>query len=288
MAWNHRIARLLGQGRKNAGAANPSLDRLRPLAPEARAHVPEADMIQARFDVADAPAASELLLILSTQRSGSTFLCEQLAALDYCYAHEYFQHFQYMQILAERWDFAGKGTVDWELFAAALRRHRTAPTGILAINLHGSHLDRFERAAAHLADLPTRYLHVTRRDIVGQALSFHEARQSSQWSAHFAKVKEPEYSYPGTRKALEWLQEQNARISAYLAARGVAAESVVYEELVADPAAIIARITGREQDHVREQLQRERPTSTRPQRKPAERRRRARQFALDYLRDTMI
>lgn len=261
-----------------------SLDRLRPLSPEARARIPNVDLIQARFDRADCPEARSLLLILSTERSGSTLLCEQLAALDHCYAHEYFQASQYLQILTERWSCLDGDYVAWDRFAKALRAHRTAPSGVLGINLHGRHLPHFRRAAAHFADLPTQYLHVVRRDSIGQALSFHEARQTGQWSAHFPKGEEDAgYDYEGVRNALAYLQYQNSRIEAFVRAAGAEARTVVYEELVADPAGVLSDITGMASDQVAERLGAQRETSVRRQSDPTERREQARRFAEDFL-----
>lgn len=280
-----------GVFRKLRGLPSPvapkeSLDRLRPLTPEARARIPDVDLIQARFDRAACPEARSLLLILSTERSGSTLLCEQLAALDYCYAHEYFQASQYLQILTERWSCLDRDHVAWDRFATALRAYRTAPSGVLGINLHGRHLSHFRRAAAHFADLPTQYLHVVRRDSIGQALSFHEARQTGQWSTHFPKGDGAGYDYEGVRKALAYLQYQNARISAFLEASGAQARTVVYEELVADPAGILSAITGIAADDIEARLGVQRETSVRRQSDPDERRAQARRFAEEFLGET--
>ena len=282
MIWMHKAARFLRGEQANA-SGNNALDRLTRLSQRARDAVPANDMIQPRFDVEIATPARELLVILSTQRSGSTLLCEQLAALDYCYAHEYFQPWQYLPMLVESWGAADGNAIVWARFAAALRQRRTAATGVLAINLHGDHLAHFARAAPHLADLPVRYVHVTRRDIIGQALSYSEAHQSGKWSSHYASRGEPEYSFDATCRAISSIQRQNVRIAAFLCARSASAQSVVYEDFCADPLPTLRHITGLAEPVVRAELARERPTATQRQADGSERVRRRERFAREFL-----
>ncbi len=209
--------------------------------PEIMNEIADGDLINAEYDLQSVDT-TELLVILSTERSGSTFLCEQLSAIDYCYAHEYFQHYQYLQILARRWNFMDGKRINWKRFGQALRTHRTAPNGVLGINVHGYQLDWFQQV--DFTDLPVRYIHVVRNDIIGQALSYDRAIQTGQWSSLYSKNGDYHYSFDSTLNAMHYLQRQSARVCAFINANNLNVDVLTFEDIISDPISAIRTVTG--------------------------------------------
>ena len=204
-------------------------------------NVPEHDFVGARYDQDVSHPTTSLLIILSTPRCGSTLLCDLLLRNDVCIAHEYFQPYQYMPILAERWQTSVERD-DLSDYVARLRQYRTLPNGCLGINLHAEHLPIYLSAERQLDGLDTCYIHILRRDQIAQAVSFHIAMQTKQWSSQFERLAEPSYDYSAIREKLNSVSDGNQLIGAFLKARGVHATTIYYEDLVASPAQQLERL----------------------------------------------
>jgi trehalose 2-sulfotransferase len=200
----------------------------------AQKKIPSRDLSAAQYDSPGGVATSDVLVLLSTPRSGSTLLCELLRLNHGCVAHEYFQPFQYMQILAQRWGCITAGTLDAAAYARALARHRTLPNGWLGINVHGTHLKYFAGAQEHFPGVRFHYVRLVRRDQIAQAVSYEIAQQSQQWSSEFEARSHAQYSYSGIARKLRAIQHQDVLIQSYLQARGVQFRTITYEEMVAD------------------------------------------------------
>ncbi|MEZ0053371.1 LPS sulfotransferase NodH [Mycobacterium sp. MAA66] len=196
--------------------------------------IPAADLIDAQYDTVGDVPTTDVLVLLSTPRSGSTLLCELLRLNDGCLAHEYFQPFQYMQILAQRWGCVTGGIFNDAAYVRALRKHRTSPNGWLGINVHGSHLKHFARISKHFSDVRFHYVHLVREDQVAQAVSYEMATQSKQWSSQFEKRSHAQYSFRRILSKLRVIQNQNALIKSYLIACGASSRTISYEDLVGD------------------------------------------------------
>lgn len=209
-----------------------------------RPAIPEADFINARYDVAEATETTDLLVILSTPRSGSTLLCDHIYRHGLCLPHEYFQPFQYMPALAERWDAREDGETDLKTYVRQLRKFRTFPNGWLGVNLHAKHLQIWIAAQPHLQNLRQHYVHVLRRDQIAQAVSYHIASQTRQWSSQFERQGTPEYDFNKIRNRLSEIQMGNTAIEAFLRTRELDSETVYYEDLVQNPASELKKIEG--------------------------------------------
>ncbi|MEQ9643331.1 MAG: Stf0 family sulfotransferase [Alphaproteobacteria bacterium] len=203
--------------------------------------IPEYDFVDARYDQGSSSPTTNLLIIFSTPRSGSTYLCDLLLHNEACIAHEYFQPYHYMKILSERWD-APIQNGDLSNYVEKLKQYRTFPNGCLGINLHGEHLPVYLRAEKYFAALDVTYVHVVRRDQIAQAVSFHIAMQTRQWSSRYKSDRDPSYNYHLIRRRLEHISNGNNAISAFLRLRNADAVTIVYEDLIADPAKELARL----------------------------------------------
>ena len=210
---------------------------------DARRRIPADDLVDAAYDHQGEPApTTDVLIVFSTPRSGSTWLCELLLANQSCIAHEYFQPAQYLPLLAQRWGCLAGNALDEAAYVGSLRRFRTCRNGWLGINLHGSHLSYYARMERHLGALPIHYVHLVRRDAIAQAISYHVASHSGAWSSQFDKGEAPPYDYARIARKLAQLQSQNLSIQAFLQARGASYTTIYYEELAADPGAVLRQL----------------------------------------------
>jgi LPS sulfotransferase NodH len=134
-----------------------------------------------------------LYVLLSTPRSGSTWLCSEIYRHTGLLVHEYLQHHQYLPHLAKRFGVARetnspKGTtidvnlVDYYEALVKWRSHH----GVLGINAHIGHLPALRALLAIFrrknpkSQIFIDYL--IRRDKYRQAASLVIARRNRQWS----------------------------------------------------------------------------------------------------------
>ncbi|OPX08642.1 Stf0 family sulfotransferase [Mycobacterium sp. AT1] len=206
--------------------------------------IPAEDFVDRQYDEPEATQTTDVMILLSTPRSGSTLLCE-LIRKNYGYtAHEYLQPFQYMPLLADRWSCLKNGVVDGSAYIDALRRHRTHKNGWLGINVHGNHLPYFVGVEEHLRDVRIHYLYLRRQDHVAQAISFEIARQSRKWSNQFDSTTAAKYSFRRILRMLKIIQNQNTVIQSFLTERGVPYQELTYESLVARPRETVLSLPG--------------------------------------------
>lgn len=209
-------------------------------AASAARNIPATDYIDARFDNANDVRTTDVGVVLSTPRSGSTLLCELLRLNGGCVAHEYFQPYQYLPILADRWNCTRRGRLDDAAFVRALCRNRTTVNGWLGVNVHGSHLRNFSRMERHFGGVRFHFVHLVREDQLAQATSFVMARQTKQWSSEFHAVTEPTYSFNRILRQLRVIENQNTLIRSFLAVRGSSHVTIRYEDIVAKPAEVLS------------------------------------------------
>ena len=208
------------------------------------AAIPEEDLVDAQYDVDCSAATTDVLLILSTQRSGSTLLADLMRRSKLCLPHEYFQPYHYLPLLADRWGCIENGLLDKQAYLDNLFRFRTFPNGWLGINLHGVHLETFARFGDFSRGLNMHYVHLQRKDLISQAVSYEIASQTGQWSSFFEGSGEARYNFRSVKKRLRFIEEQNAAIQAYLAERVEPCHTIYYEDLIAAPAATLQAIAG--------------------------------------------
>lgn len=76
-----------------------------------------------------------------------------------------------------------------------------------------------------------RYISVSRRDKVAQAVFYEIASQTGQWSSAFAKTQDPEYDYDRTLRRLRFLQAADRTIRRHLWRRGRFIRPLLYKDL---------------------------------------------------------
>jgi trehalose 2-sulfotransferase len=185
-------------------------------------------------------------VVCATPRSGSGLLCRGLAATGLGgVPAEYFNPRQ-REPLARRW---GCGS-DAAAYAAALRMRRTGANGVFGSKLHWPQHEALQRETrdpeALRSLLPgARIVRITRRDLDAQAVSLWSALYTGAWSeragAPSARTRTVPYDYAGIERGRRQIVAGEEGWREFLAARGVPALEVVYEDLCADHAGTIRR-----------------------------------------------
>jgi LPS sulfotransferase NodH len=117
------------------------------------------------------------LVIASTPRSGSHMLGHSLRETGaFGFPLEYLQPGN----LAEWRRRLGVGSATEAL--AAIKRRRTSPNGVFGLKLHYAHLGQFEDFRAMIDALESpMFVHIHRRDLLRQAISYVRASQTGVW-----------------------------------------------------------------------------------------------------------
>ncbi len=201
--------------------------------------IPAEDFAFSDFDECSEHQLEKIIVLLSTPRSGSTLVCDLLYKNNICLPHEYFQNYQYMPYFAERWGCYSKGEIDLCCYVKELIKKRTLSSGVLGINLHGSHLPLFDKALPFFPNVPITYIKIQRNDIVAQAVSYEIARQTRSWSSKYTKREDPVYDFNGIKKKLIFIFEQNLLIDSYVQSNDIICKDISYEDFIINPSMII-------------------------------------------------
>lgn len=208
---------------------------------EIKKNMPQNNFVDIQFDFKANVKTENILVIFSTQRSGSTFLCDQIRLNNFCLPHEYFQPFHHLKILSDRWGCLKDSELNTSCFVEQLKKNRTYKNGWLGINLHGGHIETFKMMEKDFSDINFTYIHLVRKNEIAQAVSYYIASEGGQWNSHFKKKKDAVYSYQSILEKLLWIQEQNRMIKRYLSAKKY--QKIIYEDLIQNPKEYISKIT---------------------------------------------
>lgn len=206
-------------------------------------NIPKSDFVDEQFDRYNEKPPENILIILSTQRSGSTYFCEILHNNNLCTAHEYFQPYEYMPILADRWGVPQGDIFNYKEYVRNLARHRTSINGWLGINLHARHIYLYENAAQHLPEANQYFVHIERKDKIAQAISYEIASQTKKWSSNYeGNNLVPNYNFDSIDKHLFRITEGHILIRSFIYDQNVPCAEIYYEDLVRQPNEIISKL----------------------------------------------
>ena len=197
--------------------------------------------------------------ICSTQRSGSTLLCDLLTQTGL-----HGQPDEFLDIRKPEYrDLFNEAGTTRTAYLNWLFDHRSSPNAAFGLKLHWNHGVSFMRGAradsmAH-ARLGSgslavrrlasrfeglRYVWVKREDQVGQAVSLYRARNTNQWvrpdGEKAASRPDPVFNAAEIARALRWLTRVDAGWQRYFARLGATPYVVHYERLTADQAGVLA------------------------------------------------
>ncbi len=232
--------------------------RLITMAPPAKVSEPHADV---------APEAC--FFICHTPRCGSTLLCDALSATGVAgYPEEYFP-----ERARDGTAFVATGAalkdpdtwrLDWtnnsfEECLDSVLRSGTTPNSVFASKLkwpNMPYLDEMLDALPQRGDPPLakhleslfpnlRYVWVTRRNKLRQAVSLIKARQSAQWKAMSAQANgsgAADYSFYLVDTALRQIVREECAWERFFTHAGIVPFTVVYEDLVHDYEPTVRRL----------------------------------------------
>jgi len=169
--------------------------------------------------------------ICTAPRSGSVFLCRLLRATGVLgLPGEYFNAGAIRGVLGPA-DYPS----DPEAQLAEITRLGSTPNGVYGLKIFAQQFDlvKSTRWAERLPSLA--FVHLERRDLLGQAISHVRAVQTQQWTSLAAAEAEAVYDGALINNALVQAASEQARWRYYLARNGVQALSLVYEDILRAP-----------------------------------------------------
>ena len=203
--------------------------------PNIQRQYPAEEFICGKYDKASGDKLKTIILLLSTPRSGSTLLCDLIYKSIGVLGHEYFQPHGYIQELAKRWNVLEDGCINVGKFIESLIYYR-AKNGILCINLHGSHIKLFMKFLTFIPSCTFKFVHLKRKSIVPQAVSFVLAEQTGQWSSIYGiqedLISPREIKPSAITKKVNIINEQNLIIEKFLGRINEKAHVLFFEDLV--------------------------------------------------------
>jgi LPS sulfotransferase NodH len=192
-------------------------------------------------------------LICATPRSGSTLLCGLLESSGVAgHPASYFNR-RGLHDYAETWQISRPrdGRIDDAYVRAALAAGKTS-NGVfggrimaetlpeliddLAAADPGSAVTDVELLSAHLGRL--KFVHLQRRDVVAQAVSYAKALQTHYWHPGEDVIpggESPHYDEELIGRLVAAIEKHEADWTRWFAAQSIVPYEVVYEELSADP-----------------------------------------------------
>jgi trehalose 2-sulfotransferase len=128
--------------------------------------------------------------------------------------------------------------------AQALRLGVTG-NGVYGLKVFVDHFD--DMARTHwLSRLPAlRFVHLTREDVLGQAISAAKADQTQRYRSTQSAVRQSVYDARAIRANLNYLVIADARWRAFFARNRIAPLQLIYERVAEDPLGAVSAIAAR-------------------------------------------
>jgi LPS sulfotransferase NodH len=194
--------------------------------------------------------------ICSLPRSGSTLLCEFLRNTRR--AGIPCEYFNTVNIPRLMYRF---GKHDFRMFLKCLLERRTGTNGVFGLKIHWSQfVNNFEYLLRRYPDIEStprgrlaaevfpdpRYVFITRRDKVRQAVSLWKAKRSMYWDSEAVSWKRPQkplyYSFRGIHRARHTVMREENSWNRFFRENGIVPRRVLYEDLVSDAGPVIRGI----------------------------------------------
>ena len=181
--------------------------------------------------------------ICTTIRSGSTWLAELLASTGQLgRPAEYFSTKFQKRVRSPDYPAAVRDQATYAL------EHGSTPNGVYGFKVYPMQLDGMAgrlRWTAWFPDL--RFVHMQRRDLLGQAISRARVNQTLQWRSTLPASAAPRYDGAAILGALRETAAQDARWRLFFARNGLDPLRLVYEDALLAPDATVdavARLVG--------------------------------------------
>jgi LPS sulfotransferase NodH len=170
--------------------------------------------------------------LCTTPRCGSHFLGHQMYAMGaFGYPLEYLNPGNW-QVWEQR-----AGSLDTLDFIKSVR---TGPNGLFSVKLHHEHLQAFLKQEQ--APLEYKFIHLCRRDLTKQAISFARAQQTGAWISDMPEVAPAHYDWALIAEKVDAISRGNADWQSFLRSVGIKPLQLFYEDIVADLPGTISQI----------------------------------------------
>jgi trehalose 2-sulfotransferase len=176
-----------------------------------------------------APPPEVSFAVCSIPRSGSSLLCDLLATTELAGAPMEYLDEDAIRAFGRIW-----GMDAFEDYLDALLARKTSPNGVFGLKLLYGQLR--ELAGRELGDVfpNPRFIYITRRDHLRQAVSFARATQTEQWASdHPAPSHLPVFDPDQIQHMLEWIERDERLWEEYFELRSISPLRIVYEDFVA-------------------------------------------------------
>lgn len=194
------------------------------------------------------PAPTSYILC-GTPRTGSTLLCSLLSSTEVAGRPESYFREPDQATWATRFgvSVSEDGEFDYPEFVAGAVRFASTPNGVFAarvmwgtLPLIVTGLDPHSRKSCDLDVLegalgPLRFVHLRRRDVLSQAVSWARAEQSAYWQQGDEVQAEARLRLTQVDELVDTIHDHNAAWRSWFAAEAVEPLDVDYESLAADP-----------------------------------------------------
>ncbi|TGQ45842.1 hypothetical protein EN859_005735 [Mesorhizobium sp. M00.F.Ca.ET.216.01.1.1] len=175
------------------------------------------------------------ILVCTSPRSGSNHLAGMMAAAGLGNPLEWFGGRRVLELPDYPRDPRAQ-------VLRALKDGRSS-SGIYAVKLFASQFSRVAKTVDLPASLPNlRYIRLTRRDLLGQAISWTRARQTGRFRSTEADQKPLRYDGAAIAKSLERILMENLAWDVWFAKNGLSSLSLTYEEIQQDPRACLEHV----------------------------------------------
>ncbi|MCC7273756.1 MAG: hypothetical protein IT561_13885 [Alphaproteobacteria bacterium] len=205
------------------------------------------DYADAAFDLPPQSGRVRPYVVAATPRSGSTLLAELLRSTGVLgVPGEYLHTGDYVPRLGRRLGFGRDGgPIDIDRYLPEVVRRRTSPGGRFGIKIHFRHLQPALRLPIVRAMLrASDFVHIRRRDRLGQAISYAVALDSGEWSrlsGEAAEVGEDRpYDDARLRRIMSDLGAEEDGWQQFYEANGIEPALIWYEDLTVDPVSALA------------------------------------------------
>ncbi|WP_298280979.1 Stf0 family sulfotransferase [Acidocella sp.] len=200
-------------------------------------HRPLLEAAWGALPYAPQPLEADILFLCFTNRCGSNYLAQLLAATGaFNEAGEYFNAPTILEHTTRL------GLTSLPAYVAALLG-LLAHRGPLAMKASPDQLALLTQTGVLDAPgLRARFLFIERTDKLAQAISRVIAAQTGQFWAHQPRLAEPAYNRAAIQAELANIAYANALFHGFFAANGLAPIHVSYEEILKSPAALLARV----------------------------------------------
>ncbi len=175
--------------------------------------------------------------ICTAPRSGSAFLTQALASTG-----QLGRPYEYFNPGIRRLPGMADHPDDPHAQLAAITTRGATPNGVYGFKLFADQADRAAETRWPVVLPDLSFIHLERRDALGQALSFARARSSGQFRSTLPKGREPAYDRALIELSLRKIVKGQARWRLYFASNGLQPLHLFYEDVVRDPQAAVEQV----------------------------------------------